>query len=56
MKKNWILLQKRTRCFKNCFQKVVHKAAEAIREVIGKKTIRKLLNRKQNCEIKTFAC
>ena len=41
----WILLQNRTRCCKNCFQKVVHKTAEA-GELIGNKIAEKIVKPK----------
>ena len=36
----------RTRCCKNCFQKVLHKTAEAIGELIGNKIDEKIMKSK----------
>ena len=38
----------RTRCFKNCFQKVVHKAAEATGEFIGIKIASRIVKSDEN--------
>ena len=45
-KNYWILLQIRTRYCKSCFQKIIHKTAEATGEVIGNKSTEKVVKPK----------
>ena len=46
MNNYWIPLENRTKCCKNCFQKVVHEAAEATGEFIGNKIADKIVKLK----------